>query len=180
MFSVWNYIQTRSSLTPVHLKFLGGPARLVHLYISTQVRINQYMIKTMLTGDFSRTYGEQRSFGIHTVSIASVGATNRCWYLGILRYSLLPCHHKGLCDTQSNCSCFLGNLHCTRNCRCSWNCEWYSIVLDRSIPIDDHEGKIRWKGCACKKKPKQCTEKCKCIQAGRECDIDLCKNCGSR
>ncbi|KAF8844625.1 SET domain-containing protein [Paxillus ammoniavirescens] len=76
-----------------------------------------------------------------------------------------PCHHAGPCDSSANCPCFKNRSHCQRNCRCHTEC-------DR-----------RWRGCRCSKARSKwscVTERCACVEASRECDPQLCLNCGCK
>ncbi|KIK92123.1 hypothetical protein PAXRUDRAFT_830266 [Paxillus rubicundulus Ve08.2h10] len=76
-----------------------------------------------------------------------------------------PCHHAGPCDSSSNCPCSRNRSHCQRNCRCHVEC-------DR-----------RWRGCRCSKARSRwscVTERCACVEASRECDPQLCSNCGCK
>ncbi|KAH9932330.1 uncharacterized protein B0H18DRAFT_1208615 [Fomitopsis serialis] len=77
-----------------------------------------------------------------------------------------PCDHAGPCTAQIQCACVLTKAHCTRNCRCSRQCN------------------RRWAGCRCGHNPARARERrscliatCPCRRAGRECDPELCAPC---
>lgn len=70
-----------------------------------------------------------------------------------------PCNHTGVCS-EDNCSCVKNAFFCTKHC------VWGS------------KSKNFFRGCACK--GNQCrTKSCSCFAARRECDPDLCRNCGA-
>ncbi|KAI0312596.1 hypothetical protein OF83DRAFT_1250200 [Amylostereum chailletii] len=77
-----------------------------------------------------------------------------------------PCTHPGPCDATTQCPCWRDSLHCERNCHCPDAC------------------KRRWRGCRCKATSASravCgTTRCPCVEAGRECDFELCGPCGAR
>ncbi|KAK0466172.1 SET domain-containing protein [Desarmillaria tabescens] len=78
---------------------------------------------------------------------------------------LPPCSHNGPCDQTSECQCHLKSHHCKRSCRCSLKCP------------------RRRKGCKCshERVMDHClTADCPCIEAGRECDPELCVKCDAR
>ena len=76
-----------------------------------------------------------------------------------------PCHHpKQTCD-QADCRCFRDKVACEKTCSCSYSCN------------------RRFRGCSCKKGPgnkKRCLQddRCICFRFNRECDPDLCGDCG--
>eukprot|EP01035_Chromulina_nebulosa_P026513 gene26513-34717_t len=72
-----------------------------------------------------------------------------------------PCQHSGPCNASSNCSCAKGEKYCEKYCACD------SRVCGRAF-----------KGCYCKS---GCSnkQKCPCVGASRECDPDLCGDCGA-
>ena len=78
-----------------------------------------------------------------------------------------PCHHPGLSCSDARCSCYDARIACEKSCSCGPGC------------------KRKWKGCSCHsgKRPKGKTvcwedERCACWQLSRECDPDLCGDCG--
>ncbi|KAF9460266.1 hypothetical protein BDZ94DRAFT_1266409 [Collybia nuda] len=81
---------------------------------------------------------------------------------------LYPCHHKGPCDQNSTCPCYMAGQHCQRNCRCTVKCP------------------IRWKGCDCVPSISGISCKyqedsdCICRQMNRECDPEVCTGCDAR
>lgn len=71
-----------------------------------------------------------------------------------------PCNHEGSCE-ESHCSCFLQRVMCEKLCGCSAACH------------------RRFRGCNCAKSNRACsTAACVCNEFNRECDEDLCGNCG--
>lgn len=69
-----------------------------------------------------------------------------------------PCNHTGIC-TRDNCACARDAFFCTKHC------------------IWGRRSQNFFRGCACNGK---CTTKsCSCYAAKRECDPDLCKQCGT-
>lgn len=69
-----------------------------------------------------------------------------------------PCNHLEPCD--KNCACIQNHRYCEKYCNCSSDCCY------------------RFSGCKCKG---DCsTKKCTCFIAARECDPDLCRNCGAQ
>jgi histone-lysine N-methyltransferase EZH2 len=75
------------------------------------------------------------------------------------RVQYQPCNHEGDCD-PSNCSCMKRDHCCERACSCSSNCP------------------NRFQGCRCSLGNCR-TNACPCFIAARECDPDLCGNCGA-
>uniref|UniRef100_H2YDH4 [histone H3]-lysine(27) N-trimethyltransferase n=1 Tax=Ciona savignyi TaxID=51511 RepID=H2YDH4_CIOSA len=73
-------------------------------------------------------------------------------------YNYQPCHHPGqVCD--SSCQCVALGNYCEKFCQCASDCH------------------NRFPGCRCKA---QCnTKQCPCYLAVRECDSDLCTQCGA-
>lgn len=74
-----------------------------------------------------------------------------------------PCYHPGKSCEKSRCSCFENRIPCEKSCGCDSSC------------------KFRWQGCDCRMKGGMiCFEdaRCACFQNGRECDADLCGDCG--
>lgn len=78
-----------------------------------------------------------------------------------------PCHHPGTSCSDARCSCFDARVACEKSCGCGPGC------------------KRKWQGCLCHsgKRPKGksvCWEddRCACWQKSRECDPDLCGDCG--
>lgn len=70
-----------------------------------------------------------------------------------------PCDHSGPCSEENNCSCIKLVNFCEKYCQCKTNC------------------RNRFIYCVCKS---HCDKRfCKCFAAGRECDPDLCGNCGA-
>ena len=70
----------------------------------------------------------------------------------------LPCDHDGPCD-EDTCSCVKNAFFCTKHC----------VWGERSRNF--------FRGCACTKNCR--TKSCPCFAAKRECDPDLCRNCGA-
>lgn len=76
------------------------------------------------------------------------------------RKTWVPCSHKGPClSSHSDCACAREQVHCEKSCGCADNC------------------RRRFKGCRCKK---TCflDDRCECYAANRECDPQLCHDCG--
>lgn len=81
-----------------------------------------------------------------------------------------PCSHSGLScdDEEADCSCYADNLPCEKFCGCDNDCS------------------RKFSGCSCSTerirtgKRGSCfdDERCICWQLGRECDPDLCRECG--
>lgn len=83
------------------------------------------------------------------------------------RHMVIPCNHKGSCE-QARCRCFRLGIYCEKMCGCAKSCP------------------RRYPGCKCAKRDslkqrngsRLCRNKCKCFELNRECDPDLCGNCG--
>lgn len=74
-----------------------------------------------------------------------------------------PCYHPGTTCEKSRCSCYENRIPCEKTCACDSSC------------------KRKWQGCDCRMKAGRiCFEdtRCACFQYGRECDADLCGECG--
>ncbi|KAI5370081.1 Putative SET domain, CXC domain, histone-lysine N-methyltransferase EZH1/2 [Septoria linicola] len=78
-----------------------------------------------------------------------------------------PCHHPGISCSDARCSCFDARIACEKTCSCGPGC------------------KRKWKGCLCHSGKRQkgksvCwdDDRCACFQKSRECDPDLCGDCG--
>ena len=78
------------------------------------------------------------------------------------REPFVPCSHEGTCE-QANCRCFAQSIACEKTCSCSKTCS------------------RRFKGCSCARYGRICWQnnRCACWRKDRECDADLCKNCGA-
>ncbi|KAJ4237198.1 hypothetical protein NW759_000319 [Fusarium solani] len=77
-----------------------------------------------------------------------------------------PCSHEGPCTLES-CTCVQHGLLCEKFCGCTVESCAYKFT-----------------GCACHSQGKTCLSKqkdrpCICVQLNRECDPDLCGNCGA-
>lgn len=80
-----------------------------------------------------------------------------------------PCHHPGTSCADAQCSCFENKLPCEKICSCAPDCP------------------RKFQGCSCstsrykKHNRGPCfeDERCTCYQLGRECDPDLCGDCGA-
>jgi hypothetical protein len=70
-----------------------------------------------------------------------------------------PCDHKGLCS-ESSCTCVKDGFFCTKHC------------------IFGKESKNFFRGCSCKQGSCRLNN-CSCFAAKRECDPDLCLDCGT-
>jgi hypothetical protein len=77
-----------------------------------------------------------------------------------LKPSYQPCSHDGPCTSENaQCCCIKMGTFCEKYCNCSIDCP------------------RRFPGCACKG---SCLfNNCLCTAEGRECDPDLCHNCGA-
>jgi [histone H3]-lysine27 N-trimethyltransferase EZH2 len=74
----------------------------------------------------------------------------------------VPCEHEGPCSKQTpGCTCIANETMCEKFCRCSADCT------------------RRWKGCNCSSRGCCSSNKCPCFAATRECDPDVCGNCGA-
>lgn len=78
-----------------------------------------------------------------------------------------PCHHPGTPCETAKCSCYEARIPCEKTCGCGPGCT------------------RKFQGCNCsraktKKTKRVCfeNEDCACYQLGRECDADLCGDCG--
>jgi histone-lysine N-methyltransferase EZH2 len=70
----------------------------------------------------------------------------------------VPCDHELPCS-ETTCSCVQGAFFCTKHC------------------VWERRSRNFFRGCACNGR---CTTKsCSCFAAKRECDPDLCKQCGA-
>ncbi|KJX98894.1 hypothetical protein TI39_contig384g00013 [Zymoseptoria brevis] len=86
-----------------------------------------------------------------------------------------PCHHPGESCVSAKCSCWRAKITCEKICSCAPSCprkfQGCSCSIDRA----------RANGGTSKKNQKYvCFEdaRCACFQSGRECDPDLCGDCG--
>lgn len=71
-----------------------------------------------------------------------------------------PCMHSGPCNNE--CPCVKEKVMCEKSCFCDVDCP------------------RRWKGCSCAASGKACsTAQCPCVRWNRECDPDLCGDCGA-
>ncbi|KAL3667036.1 hypothetical protein V7S43_007979 [Phytophthora oleae] len=78
---------------------------------------------------------------------------------GTANHEYEPCMHEGMCDS-TGCSCMKRDHMCEKACACSRDCP------------------NRFEGCSCS--PGECrTSKCPCFTALRECDPDVCVECGA-
>ena len=77
-----------------------------------------------------------------------------------LKPAYQPCSHEGPCSSDNpQCHCIKMGTFCEKFCNCSIDCP------------------RRFPGCACKG---SCLfNNCLCCAEGRECDPDLCHNCGA-
>ncbi len=77
-----------------------------------------------------------------------------------LKPAYQPCAHDGPCTPENaQCHCIKMGTFCEKYCNCSVDCP------------------RRFPGCACKG---SCLfNNCLCCAEGRECDPDLCHNCGA-
>ena len=79
------------------------------------------------------------------------------------RKPFFPCSHEGSCE-QARCRCFRENITCEKTCMCSPECV------------------RRFPGCSCAAtnvKRVCASTSCLCFKFNRECDADLCENCGA-
>ena len=80
-----------------------------------------------------------------------------------------PCHHPGTSCADAQCSCFENKIPCEKICSCTQDCP------------------RKFQGCSCttvrykkgSRGPCFEDERCACYQSGRECDPDLCGDCGA-
>jgi hypothetical protein len=93
---------------------------------------------------------------------------SKAWYMDKeptrphFRSPFVPCSHEGSCD-EARCSCFSHNVPCEKTCACN--------PCDRAF-----------RGCDCRKllKGGACrAASCQCLKFDRECDEDLCGDCGA-
>ncbi|KAL1305231.1 hypothetical protein AAFC00_002148 [Neodothiora populina] len=74
-----------------------------------------------------------------------------------------PCSHPGLTCDEAQCQCFRDKVHCEKACACPMGCN------------------RRFRGCSCKENSlKRCLQddRCECFRLNRECDPDVCGECG--
>jgi hypothetical protein len=78
------------------------------------------------------------------------------------RGPIYPCYHPGQSCSDNKCCCFRQDRPCEKICGCAGSCV------------------RRFQGCKCEKKGLTCWNdpECACWQIGRECDPDLCGDCG--
>jgi hypothetical protein len=88
------------------------------------------------------------------------------------RAPFIPCSHEGSCE-KAKCRCYSHGIHCEKTCKCSASCI------------------RRFPGCSCKHVPGEAsrcvytfegtynTSKCLCQRLNRECDADICDECGA-
>jgi hypothetical protein len=81
-------------------------------------------------------------------------------YTSEIKPSFEPCDHGFDPCTKDNCSCIQSALFCTKHC------------------LQGALSKNFFRGCSCKAGACQ-TLACSCFRAGRECDPDLCHECGT-
>lgn len=133
-----------------------------------KVFLNNYcaIAKALLTKTCQQVYDFARLVGIHKVTEKeykppakrtkkNISLRRRNYECNPQNYS--PCDHSGPCG--KSCSCCQSNNYCEKFCNCSDDCQ------------------NRFTGCVCRGKCK--TNKCCCIREQRECDPDLCQNCGA-
>jgi len=70
-----------------------------------------------------------------------------------------PCKHPGYKCEKSTCGCIDNKTGCEKYCHCSVDCSY------------------RYPGCICKHDCK--SQLCPCFKKQRECDPDLCRECGA-
>lgn len=87
-----------------------------------------------------------------------------------MRPPFQPCFHPGksCLDPEANCRCARDEVHCEKSCGCGLDCE------------------RQFRGCLCSAaKPRKgkmvcfADSRCACFKENRECDPDLCGNCGA-
>lgn len=75
-----------------------------------------------------------------------------------------PCYHPGKSCADEECKCYRDGVLCEKACGCSSTCE------------------RKFQGCSCASgNRKTCyqDDRCDCFRLHRECDADLCKDCGA-
>ncbi|EDV26986.1 uncharacterized protein TRIADDRAFT_54464 [Trichoplax adhaerens] len=87
-----------------------------------------------------------------------------------------PCNHPNRpCD--SSCPCIQTHNFCEKYCQCDRDYLYDYIKFVCLIMEYCLAGKNRFPGCRCRA---QCnTKQCPCVLAVRECDPDLCQQCGA-
>lgn len=90
-----------------------------------------------------------------------------------MRLDFTPCNHPGPCTTK-NCSCAKTGVNCEKYCGCN-----QVRVSGDSRSNPDGLCPRSFRGCNCKSAAACQTNQCVCVSHRRECDPDLCRNCGA-
>ena len=104
-------------------------------------------------------FGRQRTSRKQTYASSIVGR-QRTKEQAEMLVEFVPCAHEGPCTDETRCSCAMRRHFCGPECLCPPTC------------------KNRFPGCVCKRTMCR-TRACPCFAAERECDPDLCINCGT-
>lgn len=90
-----------------------------------------------------------------------------------MRLDYSPCNHAGQCTTK-NCSCAKTGVNCEKYCACN-----LVRVSGESRSYTDGICSRAFRGCNCRSAAACQTNQCVCVSHRRECDPDLCRNCGA-
>lgn len=134
---------------------LGAPRKLVEDYVTCQgMNLDDY--------DHIRPDVEQE-IKKRKIGNKSMKTYNPAWLKRVegaeMHPFFIPCDHPGPCSDE-NCSCIKNRFFCTKHC------------------VNGEKSRNFFRGCNCRGN-KCSTKSCACYASKRECDPDLCRNCGA-